>query len=162
MKSKAFLITGMIASFLIASAWNVYPFTPIFASIRPMFLVMVLIFWVIYRSSMLSVWAVFLVGLVSDLLFGTHLGHQAFSAVAMAFVLRVMLIYAKELTLVQAWVLAVIGLLVYQGTLWFLQALAYHDFLWVGVGSLMSSMALFPLVWLPLYWINRQVKERAY
>lgn len=162
MKSKAFLITGMMASFVVASALNVYPLTPMFASIRPMFLVMVLIFWVIYRSAMLSVWMVFLVGLASDLLFDTHLGHQAFCAVLMAFVLRAMLIYAKELTLVQAWVLAVVGLLVYQGVLWFLQALAYQSFLWTGVGSLISSMAFFPLLWVPLYWINSQVKERAY
>lgn len=162
MKSKVFLITGMIASFVIASALNVYPLTPMFASIRPMFLVMVLIFWVIYRSTLLSVWAVFLVGLVSDLLFGTHLGHQAFCATLMAFILRAMLIYAKELTLVQAWIIAVVGLLVYQGTLWFLQALAHHNFLWTGMGSLISSMALFPLLWVPLYWINSQVKERAY
>ena len=51
MKSKAFLIIGMIASFVIASALNVYSLTPMLASIRPMFLVMVLIFWVIYRST---------------------------------------------------------------------------------------------------------------
>ena len=96
MKPKAILITGMVVSFIVASMLNVYPLPPIFASIRPMFLVMVLIFWVIYRSNMLSVWVVFLVGLVSDLLFGTHLGHQAFCATLMAFVLRVMLIYSKD------------------------------------------------------------------
>lgn len=162
MKPKAILITGMVVSFIVASMLNVYPLPPIFASIRPMFLVMVLIFWVIYRSGMLSVWMVFLVGLVSDLLFGTHLGHQAFCATLMAFVLRVMLIYSKELALVQAWVLAVVGLLVYQGTLWFLQVLTYHEFIWTGVGALFSSMALFPLLWLPLYWVNGQHKDRAY
>ncbi|MDO4896882.1 MAG: rod shape-determining protein MreD [Moraxella sp.] len=162
MKPKALLIMGMMVSFVVASMLNIYPLKYAFASIRPMFLVMVLAFWVIYRSTMLSVWVVFLVGLVSDLLFGTHLGHQAFCATLMAFVLRAMLIYAKELTLVQSWMLAVVGLLVYQGTLWFLQALTYHEFMWTGVGSLISSMALFPLLWVPLYWINGQLKGRAY
>lgn len=162
MKPKALLITGITASFITASMLNVYPLSPTFASIRPMFLAMVLAFWVIYRSTMMSVWVVFLVGLVSDLLFGTHLGHQAFCATLMAFVLRVMLIQTKELTLIQAWVLALVGLVVYQGTLWFLQALAYHEFMWTGVGSLVSSVALFPLLWVPLYWINSQFKDRAY
>lgn len=162
MKPKAILITGMVASFIVASMLNVYPLPYAFAGIRPMFMVMVLIFWVIYRSTMLSVWAVFLVGLICDLLLGTHLGHQAFCATLMAFVLRVMLVYAKELTLMQAWVLAVVGLCVYQGTLWFLQALTYHGFMWTGIGSLIGSMALFPLLWLPLYWINNQHKGRAY
>lgn len=151
-----------MTSFIVASMLNVYPLKFALASIRPMFLVMVLIFWVIYRSTMLSVWAVFLVGVASDLLLGTHLGHQAFCAVAMSFVLRAMLVYTKELSLVQAWVIAVMGLMSYQMVLWGLQALTYNEFNLMGIGSLISSMALFPLVWVPLYWLNSQVKSRAY
>lgn len=162
MNSKSFFIIGMVASFVVASMLNVYPLSPIFASMRPMFLAMVLIFWVMYRSTMLGVWSVFLVGLVSDLLFGTHLGHQAFCAVVMAFAVRVALLYTKELNLMQAWLIASIGLSIYQVTLWTLQAFSYHGFTWLGIGSLISSVALFPAVWLPLYWINQQLKERAY
>lgn len=159
--SKTILIVGMVASFVVASMLNVYPLKYTFG-IRPMFLVMVLAFWVMYRSSMMSVWAVFLVGLSCDLLLGTHLGHQAFCAVAMAFALRFMLLYTKELTLIQAWVLAVIGLGIYQTLLWILQAFSHHVFTWIGFGSLMSSITLFPLFWFPLYWINGQHKDRAY
>ena len=162
MSSKSFLIIGIIASFVVASMFNVYPLSPIFASIRPMFLAMVLVFWVMYRSTMLGVWSVFLAGLISDLLFGTHLGHQAFCAVLMAFVVRVSLFYTKELTMIQAWVIAAIGLTTYQGSLWILQAFTHHNFTWLGIGSLLMSIILFPALWLPLYWINRQLKERAY
>ncbi len=162
MKSKAFLISGMIISFIVASTLSVYPLKYTLASIRPSFMVMVLIFWVMYRSNMMSVWAVFLVGLASDLLLGTHLGYQAFCAVLTAFVLRVMMLYAKELTLLPAWVGAGVGLCVYQGMLWILHALAHGDFTWVGIGSLFSSILFFPVVWAILYWINIQVKERAY
>lgn len=96
MKSKAFLITGMIASFIVASTLSVYPLQHTLASIRPSFMVMVMIFWVMYRSSMMSVWAVFLVGLASDLLLGTHLGYQAFCAVLTALVLRIMMLYSER------------------------------------------------------------------
>lgn len=161
MNSKAFLVTGMTTSFIVASMLNVYPLKYTFG-IRPMFLVMVLAFWVMYRSNMMSVWAVFLVGIGCDLLLGTHLGHQAFCAVAMAFSLRLMLLYTKELTLVQSWVLAALGLGIYQTLLWILQAFSHHVFTWMGIGSLVSSIALFPLFWFPLYWVNSKHKDRAY
>lgn len=111
---------------------------------------------------MMGVWAVFLVGLVSDLLLGTHLGHQAFGAVLMAFIIRVLLLYTKELSLSQAWILGAIGLSIYQASLWILQGFSHAQFVWTGVGSLISSIVLFPMMWYPLYWINRQLKERAY
>ncbi len=141
---------------------NVYPLGHDMARLRPMFLAMVLAFWVMYRSPMLGVWVVFLVGIISDLLLGTHLGHQAFSAVLMTFVLRVLLLYTKELTLSQAWMLGAIALTVYQVALWILQAFSHNEFSWLGMGSLISSIILFPVFWYPLYWINRQLKERAF
>lgn len=162
MNSKPFLIIGIIISFVVASMLNVYPLSHELAKLRPMFLAMVLVFWVMYRSPMLGVWSTFVVGIISDLLLGTHLGHQAFCAVLMAFVVRVMLLYAKELALSQAWVLASVGLSVYQVCLWVLQAFAQDEFMWMGFGSLLSSIALFPLIWYPLYWVNRQLKERAF
>lgn len=162
MSSKSFLIIGMVVSFVIASMLNVYPLHHLLASIRPMFLVMVLVFWVMYRSSMMGVLSVFVVGFISDLLLGTHLGHQAFCAVFMALVVRASLLYTKELNLMQAWTIATLGLITYQVTLWILQAFSHYHFVWLGIGSLISSIVLFPAVWLPLYWINRQLKERAY
>lgn len=162
MNSKPFLIIGIIVSFVVASMLNVYPLGYDLAKLRPMFLAMTLVFWVMYRSTMLGVWSVFLVGMVSDLLLGTHLGHQAFSAVLMAFVVRILLLYAKELALSQAWLLGAIGLVVYQLSLWVLQAFSYNEFIWLGFGSLATSIMLFPILWYPLYWVNAQLKERAF
>lgn len=162
MNSKGFLIIGIVVSFILASMFNIYPLHQTLANMRPMFLIVVLSFWVLYRSPILGVWPVFLVGLICDLLLGTHLGHQAFCAVLMAFVLRLLLLYAKELTLIQAWILATIGIVVYQLSLWVLQAFTHSQFMWTGFESLISSILLFPIIWHPLYWINRQLKERAF
>mgnify|MGYP007087627906 CR=1 FL=1 len=104
------------------------------------------------------IWQVF----APYLLLGTHLGHQAFGAVLMAFIIRVLLLYTKELSLSQAWILGAIGLSIYQASLWILQGFSHAQFVWTGVGSLISSIVLFPMMWYPLYWINRQLKERAY
>lgn len=160
--SKVFLITGVILSFIIASMLNIYPLGYIGAVIRPMYLMMVLVFWVMYRSVMMSVWSVFLVGLVADLLLGTYLGQQAFSALLMAFVVRIILLSVKELKLAQAWFIAAIGLSVFQVSLWILQSFSHHQLIWLGFGSLLSSIILFPLLWYPLFWLNDKHKERAY
>lgn len=162
MNKKPFFILGIITSFVIASMLNVYPLGLDLAKLRPMFLAMVLAFWVMYRSPMLGVWSPFLVGIVSDLLLGTHLGHQAFSATLMAFVIRLLLLYAKELALSQAWAIGAVGLTVYQLSLWVLQAFSHQEFIWLGLGSLIISIVLFPLFWYPLYWLNGQLKERAF
>lgn len=160
--TKFKMIVGMVVSFVVASMLNVYPLHHTLASMRPMFLVMVMMFWVMYRSSMMGVWSVFFVGLMSDLLLGTHLGHQAFCATLTTLVLRIIMIYTKELTMWQSWIIASIGLIVYQGVLWILQAFSHAQFVWLGFGSLLSSMVFFPVVWSGLIWINRYHQERSY
>ena len=127
MNSKAFLITSVIVSFIITSMLNVYPLGHAMAAVRPLYLMMVLVFWVMYRSVMMSVWSVFLVGVIADLLLGTHLGHQAFSALLMAFVVRIMLLSVKELRLTQAWIIATVGLSVFQVSLWVLQSFSHSQ-----------------------------------
>lgn len=161
MNSKVFLLMGMVLSFIIASALNIYPLGHALATLRPMFLVLVLIFWVLYRPELMRVWLIFLIGIGMDLLLDTHLGHQAFCAVSVAFALRVVLLYAKELTLSYAWKLATFALVAYQCMLWVLQSFE-HGFVWAGMGSMWVSVMIFPMVWYPLYWVNQQYKERAW
>lgn len=161
MKPIYLLFLGLVASFVIASAMNIYPLGYTIASFRPMFLIIALVFWLMYRPTIMRVWFVFLIGLSADLLLGTHLGHQAFCAVLMSFGLRILLIYVKELTLKNAWWCAAFALTMYQITLWILQSFS-HGFIWAGFGSLVMSILIFPLYWYPLYWINGQLKERAW
>ncbi|WP_323841936.1 MULTISPECIES: rod shape-determining protein MreD [unclassified Moraxella] len=161
MNSMLFLLLGIVSSFVVASAMNVYPLSFMLANFRPMFLVLVLVFWLMYRPTIMRVWVVFLIGLVSDLLLDTHLGHQAFCAVLMSFGLRVLLIYIKELTLKNAWLCASIALITYRLLLGILESFG-HGFVWAQLGSLLMSILVFPLFWYPLYWINGQLKERAW
>lgn len=161
MNAKSFLLMGIVLSFVMASAMNIYPLSFTLAEFRPMFLTIVLIFWLIYRPTIMRVWVVFLIGLLSDLLLDTHLGHQAFCAVLMSFGLRVLLIYIKELTLKNAWLCAATALIGYRSVLWVLESFS-HGFIWAGFGSLAMSILIFPLFWYPLYWVNGQLKERAW
>lgn len=145
---KRFLPIILIAlSFLLASMLNVYPLGFSFASYRPMVLMLVLCFWAMYQLNLVGVGVAFLVGLLADLLFDTHLGHQALCAVLMVFFIRVATIYTKRLTLMSAWLLTMVALFLYTSVLWFLQSFGQEGMTQFGFGSLIVSIVLFPLVW---------------
>lgn len=144
-------------SFIIASMINVYPLGFFLASYRPMTLVLVLIFWAMYEPRYVGVSIAFLTGLIADLLFDTHLGHQAFCAVIMVFFLRVATIYIRQLNFTSAWLLASLALLLYSGTLWLLQSFGQASLGLLGVKSFLVGVLCFPLVWQLLSWIWRKV-----
>ncbi|MDO5650588.1 MAG: rod shape-determining protein MreD [Moraxella sp.] len=152
------LILIIVLSFVVASMLNVYPLTPIFAMLRPMFLIMVLIFWVMYQPRFVGMGAAFLSGLAADLLLDTHLGHQAFCAVVMAFALRMAVSYSRRITFATAWTLAMVSLSLYCVMLWVLQSIAYTQLVFMGIGSLLSSILLFPVVW----WLLLQISYKAH
>lgn len=159
--NKAFLMGGIATSFIVASMLSVYPLCMSLAALRPMFMVITLAFWLLYRPEILGVFTAFIIGLIADLLLGTHLGHQAFSAVVMTLTIRLILRLSRELTMQYAWGAITISLTVYQMVLWILQSFL-HGFIWAGFGSLVMSVAIFPMLWKPLYWVHSQLKERAY
>lgn len=140
----------LMLSLVVASMLNVYPLSPTLALFRPMILMMVLIFWLMFRPQMASVGLAFAIGLVADFLMDTRIGQQAFSAVLMAFVLRFASGYVKRLTLLSAWLLASMCLLTFQLSLWLLQYITQNLFVPQFGLSLMVSMFSWPLLLLLL------------
>lgn len=158
-----FLSPALIfVTFVIASMVNIYPLTFILAPYRPMMLMVVLLFWAICQPKYVGLGVAFLIGLVSDLLLDTHLGHQALCAVAAVFTVQVLVIYAKRLSLSSAWILSIAGLSVYRIFLWILQSFGQTGFGITGVVSFMVSLLLFPLVWQVLFAIQQKIQQHAY
>ncbi len=143
------LITFVIViSFFIACMLNVYPLTANYAKFRPMILISLLIFWNIYRPSYVGVGVAVCLGLFADLLFDTLLGQQAFCALTAIFFIRLLSLYIKQLTFVHAWILASLGLIVFQSTLWTLQVITQRVFMAEMGWSLLTSILMWPaLVW---------------
>ncbi len=138
----------IMISFLIACMLNVYPLTADVAKFRPMILICLLIFWNIYRPSYVGVGVAVCLGLFADLLFDTLLGQQAFCALITIFVIRLINLYMKQLTFVHAWILASVGLIVFQSTLWTLQLITQRIFMTEMGWSLLTSILIWPiLVW---------------
>lgn len=148
--AKVLLIATIILSFVIASSLNVYPLSPSMAALRPMVMIMVLIFWLLFKPRYVGVFTAFTVGLIADLLLDTHLGQQAFAAVIVALVIKITSIYIRQLNTISAWLLASLGLVVFQLTLWILQVFIQNVFVAQSALSLLMSIISWPLVLLAL------------
>ncbi|MEN6671171.1 rod shape-determining protein MreD [Psychrobacter sp. B38] len=144
------LIATIILSFVIASSLNIYPLNPSMATLRPMVLIMVLIFWLLFQPRYVGIFTAFAIGLIADLLMDTHLGQQAFAAVVVALVLKISSIYIRQLNTLSAWLLASLGLIVFQLTLWILQLAIQNVFVAQSAFSLLMSIISWPLVLLAL------------
>lgn len=145
-KSKLHLSIAMIISFLLASILSIYPLTSHIAIFRPMWLVMVLVFWLIFQPALVGVILAFFIGLCIDLLTGSRLGQQALCAVVVAFFAKFVSGYIKQLSSGLVWILASICLLIYQVSLiilhFFTQGILAPELL----VAVITSVLLWPLL----------------
>lgn len=148
--STALLIVVIVLSFIIASSLNVYPLSPSMATLRPMIMIMVLIYWLLFQPRYVGIFIAFTIGLIADLLMDTHLGQQAFAAVVVALVIKITSIYVRQLNTISAWLIASLGLVVFQLNLWMLQMFIQNTFIAKSALSLMMSIISWPLVLLAL------------
>ncbi len=140
------LIATIILSFVVASSLNVYPLSPSMATLRPMVMMMVLTFWLLFQPRYVGVFTAFTIGLIADLLMDTHLGQQAFAAVVVALLIKITSIYVRQLNILSAWLIASFGLVVFQLILWILQMFIQNVFIAQAALSLLMSILSWPLV----------------
>ena len=148
--STALLIVVIVLSFIIASSLNVYPLSPSMETLRPMIMIMVMIYWLLFQPRYVGIFTAFTIGLITDLLMDTHLGQQAFAAVVVALVIKITSIYVRQLNTISAWLIASLGLIVFQLNLWMLQMFIQNTFIAKSALSLMMSIISWPLVLLAL------------
>ena len=140
----------IVLSFIIASSLSVYPLSPSMATLRPMIMIMILIYWLLFQPRYVGIFSAFTIGLIADLLMDTHLGQQAFSAVVVALMIKVTSIYIRQLNTVSAWIIASLGLFVFQASLWMLQMFVQNVFVAQSTFSLLMRIISWPLVLLTL------------
>ena len=140
------LLAVIVLSFIVASSLSVYPLSPSMATLRSMVMMMVLIFWLLFQPRYVGVFVAFTIGIIADLLMDTHLGQQAFAAVMVALVIKVTSIYIRQLNTISAWLIASLGLVIFQVTLWILQMYIQDTFVAQSALSLLMSIISWPLV----------------
>ena len=144
------LLLAVILSFVVASSLNVYPLSPTMATLRPMVMIMVLIFWLLFQPRYIGVFSAFTIGLIADLLLDTRLGQQAFAAVVVALVIKISSIYIRQLNTTSAWLMATVALIAFQLSLWLLQVITQNVFVVQSGLSILMSILSWPLILLSL------------
>lgn len=139
-------------SVIVASALSVYPLSPHIATLRPMLMIMVLIFWLLFQPRYVGIFTAFTIGVVVDLLMDTRLGEHAFAAVMLTLVIQKIGVYIKSLTMVSAWFMAIIGLITFQLSSWLLQLMPQNTVAIASALPLLVSIISWPL----LYFVLRR------
>ncbi|PYE38132.1 rod shape-determining protein MreD [Psychrobacter fozii] len=140
------LIVTIILSFVVASSLNVYPLSPSMATLRPMVMIMVLIFWLLFQPRYVGIFTAFTIGIIADLLMDTHLGEQAFAAVVVALFIKITSVYIRQMNTASSWLVASFGLIIFQLNLWMLQMFIQNVFVAQATLSLLMSILSWPLV----------------
>lgn len=149
--STGILLSVIILSFVVASSLNVYPLSTNVASLRPLLMIMVLIFWVLFQPRYVGVFTAFTIGLIADLMIDTRMGQQAFAAVMATVAIKMMGLHTKPLNAITSWFVATLGLLVFQLSLWLLQLITQNIFSAQSGLPLLISIVSWPLVLLVLH-----------
>lgn len=149
-RQRVLIVLAMMLSMVFASALNVFPVNPIVVNFRPLFLFVVMLFWVIHRPELFGAWFAFLVGAVSDLLLDTQLGQQAFSAVLATFLLQYLIRESRTINDIQVWMLAALAIMVFNISLLALQYLHGQVIIWRNGLPMLTSIMLWPVVTLVL------------
>lgn len=149
-KSLLHLYLIMAISLIIASVLSVYPLSASIAVFRPMWLVIALIFWLIFQPTLVGVWLAFAIGFITDCLTDSRLGQQALCAVIVAFFIKWVSGYLKQLSATSVWVLASGCLLLYQVSLIVLQLFTQAIFAPQVLYSALISILVWPL-WVSIF-----------
>jgi rod shape-determining protein MreD len=121
-------LIAIIFSVVIVSVLMVYPLSYQASGWRPLFMLMVMLFWVLCQPTWCGVWFAFGTGIFMDLLLDAPLGMNALSFVAIAFVTRFMTRERRIMSFSNLWVITAIAVFVHLLLSWLIQVLAGVSF----------------------------------
>ena len=136
----------IVISIVIASILMVYPLSYPIAGWRPLFMMLIMLFWVLCQPTWCGVWFAFSIGLFTDLLLGAPLGMNALSFVIIAFFSRYFIRERRVLTFSNLWIIASLAILAHLVILLFAQVMAgIHFSITRHWQPLLSSILFWPL-----------------
>lgn len=107
-KDPLFII---VVSIIICSILVVYPMSYVLAGWRPLYMFMIMLFWVLCQPTWCGVWFAFTMGLFTDLLLDAPLGMNALSYVLIAFSTRYFIRERRVLTFSNIWIISMFAIL---------------------------------------------------
>ncbi|OTG63464.1 rod shape-determining protein MreD [Acinetobacter silvestris] len=138
----------IIFSVVICSILVVYPLSYAIAGWRPLFMLMLMLFWVLCQPTWCGVWFAFAMGLFTDLLFDAPLGLNALSYVVIAFTTRYFIRERRVLTFSNIWVITSLAILAHLLFMFMAQVMfGIHFSIARHWQSLLTSILFWPILY---------------
>ena len=144
-------LIAIVLSVIICSVLIVYPLSYAVSGARPLFMLLVVLFWVMCQPTWCGIWFAFGTGIYTDLLVDETLGMNAFTFVVITFVARFLTRERRILTFGNLWAISFLAVLAHLFITWIAQIMGGLQFSiarhWQ---PLLSSILVFPLIYFVL------------
>lgn len=141
-------LIAIILSVIVCSVLMVYPLSYAISGARPLFMLLVMLFWVMCQPTWCGIWFAFGTGIFVDLLIDAPLGMNALSFVTIAFVARFLTRERRILTFGNLWLISFMAVLAHLFMTWIAQIMGGMQFSiarhWQ---PLLSSIFTFPVIY---------------
>ena len=141
-------LIAIIVSVIICSILIVYPLSYAVSGARPLFMLLVMLFWVMCQPTWCGIWFAFGTGIFADLLVDAPLGMNALSFVIITFVARFLTRERRILTFGNLWLICFLAVLAHLLMTWMAQIMGGVQFSiarhWQ---PLVSSTFIFPVIY---------------
>ena len=146
-------LMAIVISVIVASILMVYPLSYNLSGWRPLFMLMIMLFWVLCQPTWCGIWFAFGTGIFIDLLLDAPLGLNALSFIIIAFLARFLTRERRILTFNNLWVIMGLAIVAYLLMIFFTQIIAGVQFSyarhWI---PMLTSI----LVWPAIYYVLKK------
>ena len=144
-------LIAIIVSVIFCSVLMVYPLSYAVSGARPLFMLLLMLFWVMCQPTWCGIWFAFATGIFTDLLLDAPLGMNALSFVLITFIVRFLTRERRILTFGNLWVISFLAVLAHLFLTWVLQIMGGLQFSitrhWQ---PLLTSLLVFPVMYFML------------
>lgn len=144
-------LIAIIVSVIICSVLIVYPLSYAISGVRPLFMLLVVLFWTMCQPTWCGIWFAFATGIFTDLLVDAPLGMNALTFVIITFIARFLTRERRILTFANLWVISFLAVLAHLVMIWMVQIMGGLQFSiarhWQ---PLVSSVLVFPIIYFVL------------
>ncbi|RZJ23293.1 MAG: rod shape-determining protein MreD [Acinetobacter sp.] len=144
-------LIAIIVSVIFCSVLMVYPLSYAVSGARPLFMLLLMLFWVMCQPTWCGIWFAFATGIFTDLLLDAPLGMNALSFVLITFIVRFLTRERRILTFGNLWIISFLAVLAHLFLTWILQIMGGLQFSitrhWQ---PLLTSLLVFPVMYFML------------
>ena len=141
-------LIAIIVSVIISSVLIVYPLSYAISGARPLFMLLVMLFWIMCQPTWCGIWFAFATGIFTDLLVDAPLGMNALTFVMITFIARFLTRERRILTFANLWIISFLAVLAHLFMTWVAQIMGGLQFSiarhWQ---PLLSSVLVFPVIY---------------